>query len=201
MLTIALAKGRIEKKVMEILCSKYPLDLNNYKNSRKLILKTDYFNLILVKACDVPIYVDTGIADLGIVGRDTILESSLDLYELRYLSFGKCRMSLAAKNNQIMDNPPSILRVATKYPKISSKYLNEKKLSFRLIPLMGSVELAPLVDLSDVIIDIVETGNTLKANNLYEIDSFLEITSSVVSNHSSYKFKKAEINNFLEQIV
>lgn len=200
MLKIAVAKGRIEEEFMNLLLSKSLFLDEEYKKSRKLILEEENIRVVLVKATDVPTYVDLGVCDMGIVGKDTVLEAGKSLFEICQFPFGKCRMSVASNNNSILQNPPAKLRVATKYPKIAESYFSAHNISVEIIPLMGSVELAPLVGLSDVIVDIVESGNTLKANGLVELESFLQLNACLIVNQSSFRFKSNEIQDFVSQI-
>ncbi len=189
-LTIALSKGRIAEQASEILAAAkfgQPIDLN----SRKLIFNDDeqQISYIFVKPADVVTYVANGITDLGIVGRDSILEYDLEVYELFDFGFGSCQLTIAGRSGQRIYNKDEVLKVATKYPQLTKKYFEQRNQKTEIIPLSGSVELAPLVGLSDVIVDIVETGNTLRANGLEVIENMYDISVRLISNKISYRFK------------
>jgi len=175
-ITIALAKGRLGDDVYEMLQS---LGLTNSIDlkSRKLIFEDEENGLryVYVKPSDVVTYVEKGVADLGVVGRDTILEQQGDIYELLDLNIGKCKFSIAGIKGQSIYRKDEVLKVATKYPEIAKKYFKERQQKIEIIKLNGSVELAPLVGLSDVIVDLVGTGNTLKANGLEIINLYLHL--------------------------
>ena len=162
------------------------------ENTRKLIIfdKTNEYRFILVKPADVPTYVDHGVADIGIVGKDTLMEAELPLYEMADLKFGRCRLAVAGypgrKDNSLTS---SVLRVATKYPEIAKKYYASKGESIECIKLSGSVELGPILGLSDVILDIVESGRTLKENGLVIIEEVCDVTARLAVNRASLKDK------------
>ncbi|MEW9079796.1 ATP phosphoribosyltransferase [Terrisporobacter glycolicus] len=199
-IVIAIAKGRIEKDIykrLKILNMEECIETD----SRKLIFKDEENKItyIHVKPSDVVTYVEKGVADLGIVGKDTILENENDneVYELLDLGFGKCKFSVAGvkgKNNYAKEET---LKVATKYPTIAKNYFKSRGQKIQIIRLNGSVELAPIVGLSDVIVDLVETGNTLKANGLEIVEDMCNISSRIIANRVSYKFNK----NKIEEIV
>lgn len=194
-LTIALSKGRIAEEASRLFADAklgQPIDLA----SRKLIFNDDEqrISYIFVKPADVVTYVANGITDLGIVGRDSILEYDKDVYELFDFGFGACQLAIAGRSGQRLYNKEEILRVATKYPNITKKYFEERKQKTEIIPLNGSVELAPLVGLSDVIVDIVETGNTLRANGLAIIEEMYDVSVRLIANKVSYRFKHDRIN-------
>lgn len=194
MITIALPKGRLGDKVYELFTNNESL----LESSRKLVFesKENDIRFLLVKPADVAIYVEHGAADLGIVGKDILLETHPEVYELMDLNIGKCKMAVAAKNDYIEDTDRT-LRVATKFVNIAKDYYASKNREIEIIKLHGSVELAPLLGLSDVIVDIVESGNTLKANNLKVLTTFMDISARLIANHTSFKFK----NKAIEQIV
>jgi ATP phosphoribosyltransferase len=194
-LTIALSKGRIAEQASKLFADAnlgQPIDLA----SRKLIFNDDQqkISYIFVKPTDVVTYVANGITDLGIVGRDSILEYDKDVYELFDFGFGRCRLAIAGRSGQRLYNKDEVLRVATKYPNLTKKYFEERKQTTEIIPLNGSVELAPLVGLSDVIVDIVETGNTLRANGLAIIEEMYDVSVRLIANKVSYRFKHERIN-------
>ncbi len=200
-ITVALAKGRLADTAAELL-GKAGLNTREIKEkSRKLIFtdEKNKFKFILVKAGDVPTYVEYGAADIGIVGRDTLLEEGRSLYEMLDLGFGKCKMAVAGRG----DVDPSLtgdLRVASKYPKIAREHFEKKNRKIEIIKLDGSVELAPLVGLSDVIVDIVESGKTLVENGLSVIEDVCEISARLVVNRISVKTKRERIMNIVDRI-
>ena len=203
-LTVALAKGRLAELAMDIF-SQIGMDCSEMKDkkTRKLIFTNEEkkMKFILVKASDVPTYVEYGAADIGIVGKDTLLEESRNLYEMVDLGFGKCRMCVCGpKELKGKLDSMTNLTVASKYPHIASKYFQEDKgLTIELIKLNGSVELAPLVGLSDVIVDIVETGATLKENGLDVLEEIVELSARFVVNKVSMKMEKDRIMEIVEQ--
>ena len=150
----------------------------------------------MVKPSDVPTYVARGAADIGIVGKDTLLEENADVYELLDLGFGKCKFAIAAPNGYIEDESRPLI-VATKYVNVAKNYYEKKERKIDIVKLNGSVELGPLVDLSDVILDIVETGSTLKENNLSVIEDVADISARLIGNKSSYKFKRKKIDDIV----
>lgn len=200
--TIALSKGRL---------AKYSIDLFNEcgiecsgltKDTRKLIIesKNSDYRFLLVKPSDVPTYVEYGIADIGIAGKDSIIESKTSVYEMLDLRFGKCKICIAGFENNAKRNITSnALRVATKYPNIAKEYYINRE-NIEIIKLHGSVELAPLLGLSDVILDIVETGTTLKENGLSILEEVCDISARVIVNRVSLKTKLYEINELLLKI-
>ena len=203
-LTVALAKGRLAELAMDIF-SQIGMDCSEMKDkkTRKLIFTNEEkkMKFILVKASDVPTHVEYGAADIGIVGKDTLLEESRNLYEMVVLGFGKRRMSVCGpKELKGKLDSMTNLTVASKYPHIASKYFQEDKgLTIELIKLNGSVELAPLVGLSDVIVDIVETGATLKENGLDVLEEIVELSARFVVNKVSMKMEKDRIMEIVEQ--
>lgn len=199
MLRIALSKGRIADKMKACLEAKGLWDKSSAADSRTLIYRDagGKYEFILVKPSDLPVYVESGAADAGIVGKDILLESPLEIYELMDLNTGSCRMVLAGKPEG-RDALPDIRRIATKYPKTAAGFLAKLGLTADIIRLEGSVELAPLVGLADAIVDIVESGDTLRANGLVEYRTIYGISTRLVANKVSYKMKKDEINEFID---
>lgn len=196
---VALAKGRLSEQAIKL------MEKGDYGNvvdldSRRLIFTDNLKKIqyILVKPMDVPTYVNSGIVDIGIVGKDVIMESELELYEIKDLGIGKCKFSVAAPEGKNI-NGLETLRVATKYPNVAKKYFEKDKVNIEIFKLNGSVELAPLIGLSDVIVDIVETGNTLRANGLEVIKDICDISGKIIANKGAYRFKYQEINNFINQ--
>ncbi len=194
-INIALPKGRLGEKVYEILAkSGYDCPEIMDKNTRKLTFENTekgvrYF---WVKPSDVAIYVERGAADIGIAGKDILLEYSPDVYELLDLDIGKCRMCVAAPK-EFKYNNEKTLTVATKFPNIAAKYYAQKSVDIDIIKLNGSIELAPILKLSDVIVDIVETGKTLLENGLEPIETIVPISARLVANKASFKFKAEAI--------
>ena len=203
-ITFALAKGRLADQTMELL-EKIGITCDEMKEkSRKLIFVNEELKIkfFLSKPSDVPTYVEHGAADVGVVGKDTLLEEDRNLYEMLDLGFGKCKMAVAGKpeTKEKLDNAYS-LRVATKYPKIATDYFyKQKHQTVEIIKLNGSVELAPIVGLSDVIVDIVETGSTLKENGLTVLEDICPLSARVVVNRVSMKMEHKRIMEIIEKI-
>lgn len=201
MLNIALPKGRLGDKVYKMLESVGYDCQNYYENNRKLICECPEKGVryLLVKPSDVAIYVEHHAADVGIVGKDILLETTPDVYELLDLNIGKCRMAVAAMNDYVEDTDRT-LRVATKYVNVAKNYYTEMNRDIEIIKLNGSIELAPLLGLSDVIVDIVESGNTLRENNLKVLDEFKQISARFIANKSSFKFQNDKIKEMLSRL-
>ena len=195
MLNIALPKGRLGDQVYDMLASAGYDCPGYYEQNRKLVFESPEKNVryLLVKPSDVAIYVEHRAADVGIVGKDILLENKSDVYELLDLDIGKCRMAVAAPDGYIED-PDRTLRVATKYVNIAKNFYGGRNRDIEIIKLNGSIELAPILGLSDVIVDIVETGTTLKENNLFVMQKIVPSSARLVANKSSYKFKGAMID-------
>jgi ATP phosphoribosyltransferase len=202
MINIALPKGRLGEKAYAIFEEAGYECPSIHEESRKLIFENAEVGVryFWVKPSDVVIYVERGAADIGIAGKDIILEYSPDIYELLDLGMGKCRMAVAAKKD-FCDRRDRTLRVATKFPNIARDYYNKQSREIDIIKLNGSIELAPILDLSDVIVDIVETGKTLYENDLEPKQDIVEISARLVSNKVSYKFKSSEITEICEKIA
>lgn len=199
-LSIAIAKGRLEEEVKKILNQ---AGLGNVidSNSRKLIFEDEVNRIryLVVKPVDVATYVESGVADLGFVGKDVLLEQEKDVYELMDLELGKCVFAAAGFPNTLIEKGEEPLRIATKYPNITTNYFQDRQ-KIELIYLNGSVELAPIVGLSDIIVDLVETGSTLKANGLVILEVMIPISARVISNRVSYRFQHDRIQQFLEEV-
>ena len=194
MINVALPKGRLGEKVYDMF-EKAGFPCPSIKeNNRKLIFENSQVGVryFWVKPSDVAIYVERGAADIGVAGKDILLEYNPDVYELLDLKMGKCRMSVAAKKD-FRDNTDTTLRVATKFSNIAAKYYSEKCRDIDIIHLNGSIEIAPILGLSDVIVDIVETGKTLLENDLVPFETILPISARLIANKSSYQFKKETI--------
>lgn len=201
MISVALPKGRLGEKAYNIL-AEAGFDCPLIKEeSRKLIFenKEKGIRYFWVKPSDVVIYVERGAADIGIAGKDIILEYSPDVYELADLGIGKCRMAVAAKKD-FCDKRDTTLRVATKFPNIAKDYYNKQSREIDIIKLNGSIELAPILEMSDVIVDIVETGKTLLENDLEPKQDIVDISARLIANKVSYKFKNEEIRAICEGI-
>lgn len=204
-LTIALTKGRLAEKTLEMLeAVGITCEEMKDKKTRKLIFVNEDLKLrfFLAKGPDVPTYVEYGAADLGVVGRDTILEEGRKLYEVMDLGFGKCRMCICGPESAkgLLDGNQQI-RVATKYPNIAKDYFyNKKHQTVEIIKLNGSVELAPIVGLSEVIVDIVETGTTLKENGLTVLEKVCPLSARMVVNQVSMKMEDERIRKIIKDL-
>ena len=203
-LTIALAKGRLAKKAMELFeAIGISCDEMKDKASRKLIFVNEDLGVrfFLAKANDVPTYVEYGAADIGIVGRDTILEEGRKLYEVMDLGVGKCRMCVCGPESarERLEHH-ELIRVATKYPNIAKDYFyNQKYQTVEIIKLNGSIELAPIVGLSEVIVDIVETGSTLRENGLMVLEEVCSLSARMVVNQVSMKTENERITSIIKK--
>ncbi len=204
-LTFALAKGRLAKKSLELF-EKIGITMEEMKDpgTRKLIFvnEAQKIKMFLAKASDVPTYVEYGAADIGVVGKDTILEENRRLYEVMDLGFGKCRMCVCGpKSAQELLKHQELIRVASKYPHIAKDYFyNHKHQTVEIIKLNGSVELAPIVGLSEVIVDIVETGSTLRENGLEVLEEICPLSARMVVNQVSMKMENERITKLLYAI-
>lgn len=201
-ITIALAKGRLADKTIEIL-ERCGIDCSPLKvDTRKLVLcdKDNRYKFIFVKPSDVPTYIERGVADIGVVGKDTLLEDEKDIYEMIDLRFGTCRLCVAGFKQKVDKQTNDTLRVASKYPNVAKKYYNSKGINVDIIKLNGSVELAPIVGLADVIVDIVESGKTLEANDLVIKEEICNLSARLVVNKVSLKTKHNDIMPLIEQI-
>ena len=201
MINVALPKGRLGEKVYAMFEAAGYECPSIKENNRKLIFENEELGIryFWVKPSDVSIYVERGAADIGVAGKDILLEYSPDVYELLDLNIGKCRMAVAAKRD-FHDNNEKTLKVATKFPNIAKNYYNSICRDIDIIKLNGSIELAPILSLSDVIVDIVETGTTLKENNLEVFDTVVPISARLIANKASFKFKTDEIEAIVESI-
>lgn len=201
MLNIALPKGRLGEKVYGMF-EKAGFECPSIKeNNRKLIFENEEVGVryFWVKPSDVAIYVERGAADIGVAGKDILLEYTPDVYELLDLQIGKCRMAVAGKKDFRYDMSRT-LRVATKFKNIASAHYLSKGMDIDIIHLNGSIEIAPILDLSDVIVDIVETGTTLKENDLEVIEEIVPISARFIANKTSYKFKSDAIEKIVSQM-
>ena len=204
-LTFALAKGRLSNQTLDMF-EKIGITCEEMKDpkTRKLIFVNEELKLrfFLAKATDVPTYVEYGAADIGVVGKDTILEEGRKLYEVLDLGLGKCRMCVAgpASAKELLAHG-ELIRVATKYPNIAKEYFyNKKHQTVEIIKLNGSIELAPIVGLSEVIVDIVETGSTLRENGLMVLEDICNLSARVVVNQVSMKMEQERIHQFINRL-
>lgn len=201
MLTIAVSKGRIYEEALPLLAEAGIVPIDDPKKSRKLILATTRADvqLVIIRATDVPTFVEYGAADLGIAGKDVLLEHGAEsLYEPLDLKIAYCRLMTATPRE--LTELPKRLRVATKYVKTAQSYFASRGIQAEIIKLYGSMELAPLVGLADCIVDLVDTGNTLKANGLEPRDLIIEISSRLIVNKAAMKMKHAEIQALIDNL-
>lgn len=201
MINVALPKGRLGEKVYGLF-SRAGYDFPGMlEKNRRLVFENEALGMrcFWVKPFDVPVYVERGTADIGAAGKDILMERAPDVYELLDLKAGKCRMSVAARNDY-HDDPGRVLRVATEFPRIAQEYYSGLGREIDIITLRGSLELAPVLGLSDVIVDIVETGTTLRENNLSVISDIAELSARLIANKSAYKFKGKEISEIMRRL-
>ena len=197
---IALTKGRLENRALNLFQT-MGLDCTGMiKKGRKLILPVEDYQVVLAKAADVITYVEHGACDIGIVGKDTIMECDAKVYEMTDLGFGKCCFALAGKKGVDFYAGHSEKIIAAKYPNVAKKFFEEKDMDVNIIKIEGSVELAPLLGLADAIVDIVETGNTIRENDLEVIEKIVPISARVIVNIASMKLHKEEIEAFLADV-
>ena len=200
-LTIALSKGRIFEETLPLLAAAGVEPIDDPETSRKLILDTNQADvkLVIIRAADVPTYVGYGAADMGVAGKDVLLEHGGEgLYEPLDLKIARCRLMVAGPEGR--QNGQGRLRIATKYVNSTRRYYAERQEQVEIIKLYGSMELAPLVGLADRIVDVVDTGNTLKANGLAPLEHIADISSRLVVNKASMKMKHARITAFIAQL-
>lgn len=198
-LLLALPKGRLLNEVKGLL-EKIGIEFDD--KSRKLIINTskDFIKVAILRTWDIPKFVNYGAADIGVVGKDILFESNLEnnYYELEDLGIGQCRMSLASLENKIPSQKK--IRVASKYPEYTKKYFLENSKDIEILILKGAIEIAPVLGLADCIVDLVQTGQTLKENGLKELEKISDITSRLIVNKSSFKSKYKEINEILREL-
>ena len=200
-LTIAIAKGRLQAEALDLLARAGLRLADEAHLSRRLAIEdeSERYRFIFIKPADVPVYVEHGIADCGIVGRDVLLESEADLLQPLTLEIGRCHIVVAARNNNLNDGF-GMLRVATKYPRIAAKHFGERGQPVEIIELSGSVELAPVLALADCIVDLVETGATLRENGLQIVEVIAESSARFVVNRASHQLKAKFVSNLLEAV-
>jgi ATP phosphoribosyltransferase len=202
MIILALTKGRIEESAIKLLQKAGYSCPELDDKGRKLMFYTTGGDLciILAKAADVITYVEHGVCDAGIVGEDTIMENAKSVYEVLDLKFGKCRFALAGKKGESFDSSYAHKVIASKYPNVTKNYFNSKNTDVEVVKIEGSVELAPLLGLADAIVDIVETGSTLKENGLEVYETIAEISTRLIINRASVKMKRLEMNEFINRL-
>ena len=201
-LRIALTKGRLERDTVAMF-ERIGFDCTAvHEKGRKLILPIgdNQFEVVLAKAADVITYVEHGVCDLGVVGKDTIIENGSSFYEVLDLGFGKCKFALAAPKGTDFYSGYASKTIATKYPNVARSFFEGKGMDVKIIKIEGSVELAPLLGLSDAIIDIVETGSTLKENGLEVIEKVCDISARLIVNTASMKLRKQEIDTLINKM-
>lgn len=202
MIRIALTKGRIENKSIELLKQAGYDCTELEEKGRKLVLKIKNADIevVLAKAADVITYIEHGVCDVGIVGEDTIMEHGNVFHEILDLNFGKCKFALAGLKGKRLDTDYRHIVIASKYPKVTKDFFNQKGIDVEIVKIEGSVELAPILNLADAIVDIVETGTTLKENGLEVYEDVAYISTRLIVNTASIKLKKDEINEFVDRI-
>ena len=205
MLTIALAKGRLQEDALALFARAGIVVAEAELNSRKLaVVSSDQrFKFVFVKPGDVPTYVEYGVADAGICGRDVLLEAKADVHEPLDLKLGYCKIAVAGRKEVVGQdyNLLATVRVATKYPNIATEYFHRKGIPIETIYLSGSVELAPILGLSDRIVDLVETGRTLKENGLEVIDVITETTARLIVNRASFHLKRDQVSKLISELA
>jgi ATP phosphoribosyltransferase len=205
MLTIAISKGRLQDETLALFARAGMALEDQALNSRRLLIgsTSGRCNFMFVKPADVPIYVEYGVADVGVCGRDVLLESQADVHEPLDLKLGRCQIAVAARREVAGEdyNLLATVRVATKYPRITKDYFQRRGIPIEVITLAGSVELAPLLGLSDRIVDLVETGRTLRENGLEVIDVITESTARLIVNRASFHLKRIEISALIADLT
>lgn len=204
-LTIALPKGRLLEDARQMFQQAGYTDLGLTEQSRKLMYDdaSGRFRFLLAKAADVPVYVEYGVADAGIVGLDVLREMKSDVYAPLPLGFGRCRVVVAVPRSRLGINPrlENGIRIASKYPGIAREYFMKQGVSVEIIPLSGSIELAPAVGLSDMLVDIVDTGRTLRENDLVETEQIMASEAYLIVNRASYSLKSAAISALIAELT
>ncbi|MFI3312600.1 MAG: ATP phosphoribosyltransferase [Eubacteriales bacterium] len=201
MLNVALPKGRLGNKVYQLF-KELGFEAPEFEDdTRKLVFENPEKGIryFLIKPTDVAVYVARGAADIGIIGKDSLIESTADVYELMDLGFGKCKMCVCSPNWYV-DDPAKTLVVATKYPNIAKAYYRSQNREIDIVKLNGSIELAPILGMSHVIVDIVETGGTLRENNLKVDEEIMDLSARVIACKSQYQFKREQIDSILSKI-
>lgn len=198
MIKVALPKGRIADETLEIFSKIFGLDFKF--EDRKLILDMADFRFFLVRNQDIPTYVTEGAADIGVVGLDVLEEHKVDVIRLLDMKIGKCKVCVGIRQDDTLDYTRPELRIATKMPNISKNYFFQKAIALKIIKLYGSIELAPLVGLADAIVDVVETGTTMKQNGLKVAETIMQSSAHLIANKNSFIIKKDEILSLYHKI-
>jgi ATP phosphoribosyltransferase len=198
MITVALPKGRIAEQTLDIFAEIFGGEFRF--EGRELIMQKEGFRFLNVRNQDVPTYVEHGAADIGVVGLDVITEKELDIIQLLDMQLGKCKVSIGIKDEDELDWSRPNIKVATKMVNITKKYFAKKAVGVEVVKLYGSIELAPLVGLADCIVDIVETGNTMRENGLRVAEDIMDSSAHLIANKNSFYAKKEEILSLYEQI-
>lgn len=201
-IVVAMPKGRVQEEAVALFAKAgYDLSASINERNRKLVHDCGPLRVLVVKPADVPTYVDYGAADIGVAGRDVLAEEGRDLYEPLDLKIGACRLAVAERADRAVDERGQIhLRVATKYPNCTRRWLQERGLTAEIIKLQGSVELGPLTGLADRIVDLVSSGETLRQNGLREVATILPVSSFLVVNRASLKLRGAEIDTIVQRL-
>ena len=203
MMTVALSKGKLLEYALDLFQRAGFTSGGLSAESRSLVIPCydQDMTLLIVRPSDVPTYVEYGAADIGVVGKDMLLEQDRDVYEPLDLQFGACRISVAAlRGQELRDRLSSKVRVATKYPNITERYFNQKGIPVEIIKLYGSIELAPLVGLADRIVDLVSSGQTLKAHDLVEVELIAQSTARLIVNRASLKMKHERVTDLITRL-
>lgn len=203
MLTVAFSKGKLLEPTLDAFRHAGYSGEGLLSNTRRLVFHRPEIDMtfLIVRPSDVPTYVEYGAADVGVVGKDVLLEQESDVYEPLDLKFGACRISVAALQGETSrDRLSSKIRIATKYPKITERYFNQRGVPVEIIKLYGSIELAPVVGLADRIVDLVETGNTLKAHGLVEVEVIAQSTARLIVNRASLKLKHVVLTELIRRL-
>ncbi|MCI5539421.1 ATP phosphoribosyltransferase [Campylobacter lanienae] len=198
MLSVALPKGRIAEQTLEIFSKIFGSEFKF--EDRKLIMTKGEFKFLMVRNQDIPTYITEGAADIGVVGLDVLEEHRCDVLRLLDLGLGKCRVCIGIRENQELDYTKPELKIATKMPNITKSYFDQKAIAVKIIKLYGSIELAPIVGLSDAIVDIVETGTTMKQNGLKVAEEIMTSSAHLIANKNSFITKRDEILSLYHQI-
>ncbi|WP_096014668.1 ATP phosphoribosyltransferase [Campylobacter lanienae] len=198
MLSVALPKGRIAEQTLEIFSKIFGSEFKF--EDRKLIMTKGEFKFLMVRNQDIPTYITEGAADIGVVGLDVLEEHRCDVLRLLDLGLGKCRVCIGIRENQELDYTKPELKIATKMPNITKSYFDQKAIAVKIIKLYGSIELAPIVGLSDAIVDIVETGTTMKQNGLKVAQEIMYSSAHLIANKNSFITKRDEILSLYHQI-
>jgi ATP phosphoribosyltransferase len=200
MIRVALPRGRLLKETVDLMLSRGVLE-ERVEEGRRLTLRVGDTEVYLVKPFDVPVYVERGVADLGVCGMDVLMELKPAVYKLLDLGIGECRISVAGRPSAVdLYTRSSYLRVATKYPNLTREFFTSRGVKVEVLTLSGSVEIAPLIGLSDLIVDLVQTGRTLKENGLVEIERIARSTAWLICNRASFRNRRGEVLSVIEKL-